>query len=512
MATKQNEAAKNQIIKILRSQGYATYARLLDKFDVFLTDDPQVIAYMVPQKAKIVLNQNLNTNQVSTVVRHEILHEYLTHFERQQKFDSEHPDRLTTPDLANIAADYEISNRGYTELDKQSMRRLALGDKILSGLITEDQYPNWKNKTFEEMYDALTDEFTKDKKDLQDALQPLLQQSRSLNKKDIDDMDQQANDLQGDTGSEEKQDNKSSSKDPKGTDSNVTPVRGKGEEKDPSKESSNSQEKEIQKAAKEAEDELDKAKDDLKDIKGDKNNPIMSPSDQRDLADVARRVSEIQDMLNDLEQKKELLDETDKVVHKEKQKEIERREIERIKRGSTSLEGFKMNLSKFIRDQLSEYRGDTWSRPSKNYLGTDFIMPGKTSYAPSKIPSINVYWDVSGSFDNPAKTEGARNAIALLNEYVRKNMLKIHTYYFAERVSDNKSEAGGGTMGTPILNHVKQTNPTNVIVITDGDITDCKKFVQVPGAVWYLFYDSMSENIVEHLQGKKQTKTFMVKS
>ena len=67
-------------------------------------------------------------------------------------------------------------------------------------------------------------------------------------------------------------------------------------------------------------------------------------------------------------------------------------------------------------------------------------------------------------------------------------------------------------MGTPILNHVKQTNPTNVIVITDGDITDCKKFVQVPGAVWYLFYDSMSENIVEHLQGKKQTKTFMVKS
>lgn len=506
MATKQNEAAKSQIIKILRSQGYATYARLLDKFDVFLTDDPEVVGYMVPQKAKIVLNQNLNTDQVSTVVRHEILHEYLTHFERQKKFDSEHPDRLTTPDLANIAADYEISNRGYTDLDKQSMRRLVLGDKILSGLVTEDQYPGWENKTFEEMYDALTDEFTKDKDQLQNKLKPLLQKASDLNNKDMDDMSQQAQELQGESSSNEKQtSSKSSEENDSSSDSSKS-----GDEAS-SKGNNSEQEKEIQNDAKKAEDALNKAKDDLKDIRGDKDNPIMSPSDQRDMADVARRVSEIRDMLDNLEQKQELLDETDKIVYKEKQKEIERREIERIKRGSNSLEGFRMNLSKFIRDQLSEYRGDTWSRPSKNYLGTDFVMPGKTSYAPSKIPSINVYWDVSGSFDDPKKTEGARNAIALLNEYVRKKMLKIHTYYFAENVSDSRSGAGNGTLGTPILNHVKETNPTNVIVITDGDIDDCKKFVQVPGAVWYLFYNSMSENIVEHLQGKKQTKTFMVR-
>ena len=46
MALIKSDGAKKQLKKKLREQGYATYARLLDLFDVYLTDDPEHIAYM----------------------------------------------------------------------------------------------------------------------------------------------------------------------------------------------------------------------------------------------------------------------------------------------------------------------------------------------------------------------------------------------------------------------------------------------------------------------------------
>ena len=113
MATTLRNDAKAEIIKILRKQGYPTYARLVDFFDIYLTDDPEVIGYMIPDQAKIVLNKDLNIDQVSTIVRHEVLHEYLTHGPRQQKFNKEHPElnpHLAPHEISNIAADFEISN------------------------------------------------------------------------------------------------------------------------------------------------------------------------------------------------------------------------------------------------------------------------------------------------------------------------------------------------------------------------------------------------------------------
>ena len=92
MATTKRNDAKNQIMDILNKQGYPSYARLLNLFDVYLTDDPEVIGYMIPGKARIVLNGGLNTDQVSTIVRHEILHEYLVHRQRSETFEKSHPE------------------------------------------------------------------------------------------------------------------------------------------------------------------------------------------------------------------------------------------------------------------------------------------------------------------------------------------------------------------------------------------------------------------------------------
>ena len=171
--TKIEYIAKDQIKRILKKQGYPTYAKLFDMFDLNLTKDPNVIGYMVPGKAKIVLNIGLDKEQVSTIVRHEILHEYLNHglrgkaFEKQKYKDWYGKDKegsVGNHQLANQAADWEISNRGYTDADKDIVRNIRLGDKTLQGLVTELDNPGkgWEKLTFEEMYDKLLDQYKDD--------------------------------------------------------------------------------------------------------------------------------------------------------------------------------------------------------------------------------------------------------------------------------------------------------------------------------------------------------------
>ena len=184
MATTKRNDAKNQIMDILNKQGYPSYAKLVNLFDIYLTDDENVVGYMIPGKAKIVLNQGLNIDQVSTIVRHEILHEYLVHGPRGEEFDKTHPELTPDHQAANIAGDYEISNKGYTDADKTIARAIRLGDKTLQGLVTEDQHPDWVNLTFEEMYEKLLQEMKKNK----ESCKKEMQQSDKLNKKDADDL------------------------------------------------------------------------------------------------------------------------------------------------------------------------------------------------------------------------------------------------------------------------------------------------------------------------------------
>ena len=260
MATTLRNDAKNEIINILRKQGYPTYARLVDLFDIFLTDDPNVVGYMIPGKAKIVLNQNLSINQVSTIVRHEILHEYLTHGPRQQEFDKAHPELNPEfgGDVSNIAADFEISNRGYTDADKTIARAIKLGDKVLQGLVTEDQYPDWKDMTYEEMYRKLLE---KQKQDT-DALKDLMKQLSDLSQKDLDDMMQDADQMNGDSNNQsqsgQQMPSKGSSSDDKSDENDDGSSSSEGDEKD-----------DAEKKAEKLKDAIQKAKDDLADAEND---------------------------------------------------------------------------------------------------------------------------------------------------------------------------------------------------------------------------------------------------
>lgn len=172
--TKEEKFAKEFIQTKLSKEGYPTYASLLKYFDLNLTDRPDTIAYMEPNKGRIVVNRGLDEDQVSVVIRHEILHQYLEHEQRLLKklareanMDYDKLNDLELQELKqnlyknrdfNIAGDYEISNLAYTDRDKETIRQININGNILCGLVTEDDHPDWVELSVEEMFDKLKEE------------------------------------------------------------------------------------------------------------------------------------------------------------------------------------------------------------------------------------------------------------------------------------------------------------------------------------------------------------------
>ena len=172
--TKREYLGKQEVHRILAEQGYPTYAHLFDMFDLHLTNDPDVIGYMIPSKAVITVNENLDLEQVSVIVRHEILHEYLNHAARMEKHTGTKNLNPAQHQNFNIAGDYEISNLGYTEGDKKNIRHIVINGVKLSGLVTEDDHPDWVGLSVEEMYDKLEEERAKSDKEMVEHLNNLI--------------------------------------------------------------------------------------------------------------------------------------------------------------------------------------------------------------------------------------------------------------------------------------------------------------------------------------------------
>ena len=506
----------------LGTQGYKTYARLLSLFDIYLTDDPEVIGYMIPKQAAIVLNQNLDIDEVSTIVRHEMLHEWLTHAERTVAFNEKHPGLLPNTsgdvmasiyhELSNIAADFEISNVGYTESDKRITRAIHMGDEILQGLVTEDQYPGWENKTFEEMYEALLKKNEEELKTLRNILKKLHQLSaeqledlanqieQAREQAEQESKKQKGNGQKSDSTSQPK-DNKPEDGQGQGDDADkkdkpegTTPSSGKG--------SQDKQEQQLDKMQKEVQDiqnELDKM--------DDSKNPFDTPQEQDKKEQLAGRVTEIKDALQNADLAKQASAESRERKQREQQAKI-RAAQDRI--SASPLHKFRVNLNNFIANEIEEQEDVSYARIHPSYEDSEFIVPGRKSVETKHIPVISVYHDVSGSFDDPKKTEGANQAIATLNKYVREGDIIINRYYFADRVASTRSAAGGGNTQNQVLKHIQETQPDNVIILTDGDQSYDNLETTVPGAVWMLFYDDDSPGLMQSLRGKKQNKYYMI--
>ena len=486
---KRDTDLKNDIIDILRNQGYATYAHLLQLFDVYTTDDPNAIAYMIPGKAAIVLNENaLYEDQVSVLVRHEILHEFLTHMERQIEFENAHPG-LKAPKsnnkLANIAADFEISNVGYTDNDKYRIKNIQMGNNYLQGLVTELEEPGWENLTFEEMYEKLLEKSQEEQEQIAQQLQNMSDIDADTLQRISDEIDKIIDQLENEN---QKGGNSKDEKEEQGEE-------GQGK---------NTIDQDLDKLNK-MKDQVDQMKDEVDEI-DNTGSKIESKKESKIKKDIEARAKEIAKILRDIKIKDNLIDETRTQKIKQKMAKAAK---DTSRYSGSGLRQFTLNLNRFIKNAVEGGEDYSYAKTNPSYARHGFLMPTLNPME-GPVPSINVYHDVSGSFYDEAKTAAAMQAIATLNKYVRKGELKIDVYYFADNVSSDRNTAGSGTRGTPILNHIEATRPQNVIVITDSDISDCSRVVTVPGAVWMLFYDDMSYNLIDHLKGKKENRAYLI--
>ena len=570
--TKQEYLAKQEILKQLGKEGYPTYANLLDLFHVNLTSDPGVVAYMEPGKGRIVINRGLDIEQVSTIVRHEILHEYLNHHNRlinhiaksrglnpnDLKDDSikEIEKELFSNQNFNIAGDYEISNRGYTERDKQIARNIKLNGQVLKGLVTEDDHPEWIDLSIEDMYDKLQQELNKEKNQAkQDNQQKQDQQGddnqqgngqsqQGQQSQDQSSQQQSGNGQQSDSGEQQKQDSKKKSKSKSGKNSDdneqgneqSSGQSGGGESEQQSSSSkkqptigdkgdaAKQEAEELEREANDITKELEKSdmasqelKDKAQDVADDaselsKDAKESGKGDSTSAQDVANdesindRLEQIKRAFNDVKTQENALNEIENNIQKER---AERSAKDLAKYRNSPIYKFTQSLNKFMKREVAVGKDNTWKRFNKKYQDSGIYKPGRAKVQNGKIPSINVYFDRSGSW-GPEKTKVGAQAIGTLNNYVRKGQIKINLYYFSNYVHSDQESCynEGGTSGQPIIDHIKKTNPDNIIIMTDADITDIYDGVTVPGVVWFLFKDGQSQNLIDNLHGRKATEIY----
>ena len=172
-----DKLVKEQLIEHLIDNGYGTYARRLKEFEVFVADMfngvPINTAAMFPETGEIVINpgffdlpdEDQAWNQLSVLIRHEMLHFLLVHEKRlvdhmkatDPDFESNYR-KASIHQIANYAMDWELSEQGYDEHDKEVVRVMTLNGEVIGGLILSDDHPEWLNKPMEELYELVKKE------------------------------------------------------------------------------------------------------------------------------------------------------------------------------------------------------------------------------------------------------------------------------------------------------------------------------------------------------------------
>ena len=168
---------KEQLIEYLIDTGYGTYARRLREFDVYVGEMVNGVlietAAMFPKTGDIAINpgffeladEEQAWKQLSVIIRHEMLHYLLVHEKRfvdhlvetDPNFEETYG-KAETHTIANYAMDWELSDIGYDEYDKEVVRLMTLNGKIIRGLILSDDHPEWVNKPMEELFELVKKE------------------------------------------------------------------------------------------------------------------------------------------------------------------------------------------------------------------------------------------------------------------------------------------------------------------------------------------------------------------
>lgn len=177
--TDREQKLKTRLIALLRDDGkghrHAKFAKRLENFIIKIvprTQDPNMTAAIDWSAITIYISDGFLDNpstfyQLNVLMRHELAHYLMQHEIRMthklEKLYGEEASKhlaksMSFHNMLNSIEDFEISNTRYTMEDKQLVRNLILGGRIISGLVTEDIRANWQTQTLEQMYDNLSEE------------------------------------------------------------------------------------------------------------------------------------------------------------------------------------------------------------------------------------------------------------------------------------------------------------------------------------------------------------------
>ena len=225
--------------------------------------------------------------------------------------------------------------------------------------------------------------------------------------------------------------------------------------------------------------------------------------------DLQERIDKIRKAFSDAANKAAITAEIDDHINQEK---IDKQTREMLNYLNNDMNRFKNSLAAFVKKATAEQKDRTWRRQSRRYTGApDEILTKGHQWRKSKhIPIINVYFDQSGSWDESDIQEGVK-ALGVLNNYKDKGEIKLNVKFFANHVHTNASAARAerGTDLCEVFEDIKDTSPDNVIIMTDSDGDhDRLPDVVVPGAVWLLFRNARSNNVIDHIHGLAQTQVY----
>ena len=181
-----DKQVKEMVLDMLIQEGYGTYARRLKEFEFIVADfyagSYIPVAAMFPTLGCIVINTGFlddekTFKQLSVIVRHELLHFLLMHEKRlYDHLKATDPDfentykKASIHEIANYAMDWELSERGYDDHDKDVVRNMTLNGRVCGGLILEDDHPEWLGKPMEEIFELQKAEYDKAKKEAEEKL------------------------------------------------------------------------------------------------------------------------------------------------------------------------------------------------------------------------------------------------------------------------------------------------------------------------------------------------------
>lgn len=241
--------------------------------------------------------------------------------------------------------------------------------------------------------------------------------------------------------------------------------------------------------------------------------PLDSSAD----AELQARIEKIQADLHNVQLQQQAVMETQNAVLASQQREAEKRNKRIFKETSrpAGAQAFIDSIKTFIRNVTHPERVASWKRPSKKESPGGLLTKGRARNNNILIPSIDVYFDRSGSWDDH-KIELGKQAVSLLMTLEKKRLIKVRVFYFGDALSTNPDDPalGVGTSATQkILDNIRVTHADNVIIMTDSDMDTQGEFtnpVSVQGTVWFVFCGGVCHSIMEYLHGRKGNKVFIL--